>query len=80
MRSVLSPLLLSFLFACGGPGTPASKVDQAVAVARDLRARPAEPEKVLADHNLSADQWETLMFEIADDPTLAAKYASELDK
>lgn len=78
MKYSLASLLLCVAVACGGPGTTGSKLDQAVAVARDLRARPGEPEKVLAEHQLSAEQWEALMFEIADDPALAGQYEAAL--
>jgi hypothetical protein len=80
MKYAPASLLLSFMVACGGAGSTGSKVDQAVAVAKDLRARPGEPEKVLADHKLSAEQWEALMFEIADDPALAGQYEAALQK
>lgn len=80
MKLALSSLLFSFILACGGPGDGGSKVDQAVTIARELRARPADAEQILAEHSLTADQWEALMFDIADDPALAAKYAAALEK
>lgn len=88
MQRSLSHLLFSTILACGGAGLacgPAcggagDRVDQAVTVARELRARPADAEKVLSEHNLSAEQWEALMFEIADDPALAARYEAALQK
>lgn len=80
MKFALSSLLFSFILACGGPGDAGSKVDQAVTIARELRARPADAEQILAEHSLTADQWEALMFDIADDPALAAKYAAALEK
>ena len=80
MKRALSPLFLSCILACGGSGGSVDKVDQAVAVAKELRARPADAEKILAEHNLSAEQWETLMFEIADDSALATRYESALQK
>ncbi len=87
MQRSLSHLLFSSILACGGAGLACggagdggNKVDQAVTVARELRARPADAEKVLSEHNLSAEQWEALMFEIADDPALAARYEAALQK
>jgi hypothetical protein len=80
MRRALPYLVFSLLLACGGSGEAGSKVDQAVAVAKELRARPADAEKVLAEHKLSAEQWEALMFEIADDPALSASYEAALQK
>jgi hypothetical protein len=79
MPRVLTPLLLSFTLACGG-AAPGSKVDQAIAVAKELRARPDDAEKILADHKMTAEQWEALMFEIAEDPALAAQYEAGLQK
>lgn len=74
MSRVLSPILLSFILACGGSEAAGSKVDQAITIARELKARPDDAEKILADHKLTAEQWEALMFEVADDPALAAKF------
>lgn len=81
MQRPRSHLLFLMLLACGPAcGGAGDRVDQAVTVARELRARPADAEKVLSEHNLSAEQWEALMFEIADDPALAARYEAALQK
>jgi hypothetical protein len=80
MQRALSPLFLSFILACGGSGGSGDKVEQAVAVAKELRERPADAEKILAEHNLSVEQWEALMFEIADDSALAARFEAALQK
>ena len=80
MTRVLSPFLLSLLLACGGSAPAGSKVDQAITVARELRAKPDDAEKILAEHKMTAEQWEALMFEIADDPALAAQYEAGLQK
>lgn len=67
------------LAACGGPagGDP---VDQAVTVARELRAKPGDAEQILQKHSLTPEQWEALMYDIASDPTQAAKYEAALAK
>ncbi|MBL9104433.1 MAG: hypothetical protein JNL82_26040 [Myxococcales bacterium] len=76
-----APILLSFALACGGTTAAGGKADQAVTIAKQLRAaKPDDAEKILAEHGMTADQWEALMFEIAEDPALAAKYEAELAK
>lgn len=72
------PILFSLVLACGG--ATGSKVDQAVAIAKEIRAKPDDAEKILGTHNMTADQWEALMYEIADDPALAAQYEAALAK
>lgn len=76
---VLPPILLSLVIACGGAGG-GGKVDQAVTIAKELRAKPDDAEKILGQHNMSADQWEVLMYEIANDPAMAAQYEAGLQK
>lgn len=76
---VLSPILLSLALACGG-GAGGGKVDQAVGIAKELRAKPDDAEKILGQHNMTVDQWEALMFEIADDPAMAEKFEAGLQK
>lgn len=74
----LSPLFLSIAVACGGAS--GDKVEQAVAIAKEIRAKPDDAEKILGQHNMTADQWEALMYEIADDPALADKFDAGLAK
>lgn len=58
------------------PATPAasSKTEIAAAVANELQAPGADTDAVLARHDLTADTFEQLMFEIAADPELTAAY------
>ena len=70
-------LIVAALMACGG--TP-GKAEQAVTIAKELRAKPDDAEKILGQHNMTAEQWEALMYEIAEDPTLAAQYEAGLQK
>lgn len=76
----LSTILLSFTLACGGGAAEGNKVDQAVTIAKELRAKPDDAEKILADHKLTEDQWEAMIFEIASDPALAAKFEAGVQK
>jgi len=80
MTRSLSTILLTFTLACGGSTGEGSKVDQAVTIARELRARPDDAEKILAQHKLSEEQWEAMMYEIAEDPALAAKFEAAVQK
>lgn len=77
MKRVLSPILFSLVLACGGGD---GKVDQALAIAQQLKAKPDDAEKILSQHNMTADQWEALMYEIASDPAMAEKFEAGLTK
>lgn len=79
MKRVLCPVLLTLFVACGGAGG-GSKVDQAVTIANELRAAPDDAEQILGRHQMNADQWEALMYEIANDPEMAAQYEAGLQK
>lgn len=72
------PIILTAVVACGG--ATGGKVDQAVAIAKELRAKPDDAEKILGSHDMTADQWEALMYEIAEDPALSEKFESGLGK
>lgn len=76
---VLTPILLSLAVACGG-AAGGGKVEQAVTIAKELKAKPDDAEKILSQHNMTADQWEALMYEIADDPAMAEKFEAGLSK
>lgn len=80
MTRTLSTILLSFTLACGGSAGTGDKVDQAVTIAKELRAKPDDAEKILGSHNLTEDQWEALMYDIASDPALASKFEAGISK
>ena len=80
MKRKLSTILISFALACGGSASEGNKVDQAATIAKELRAKPDDAEKILAQHNLTEDQWEALIYEIASDPALAAKFEASVQK
>ncbi|WP_096332888.1 hypothetical protein [Nannocystis exedens] len=71
------PVLLALVVACGGS---AGKVDQAVTIAKEIREKPDEAEKILGAHQMTADQWEALMYEIASDPAMAEQFEAGLQK
>lgn len=75
----LFPFIVAVMAACGGAAS-GDKVDQAVTIAKELRAKPDDAEKILGQHNMTAEQWEALMYEIAEDPALAAQYEAGLQK
>lgn len=50
------------------------KVAQAARLARDIEAKPAEADALLAGAGLDRDQLEALMYEISRDPTLTEQY------
>lgn len=74
MTRTLSTILLSFTLACGGGAAGGNNVDEAIAIAKELKAKPDDAEKILGSHNMTEDQWEALMYDIASDPALASKF------
>jgi hypothetical protein len=62
------------------PGAPASssgqnsRVDNAAAVARAIRANPDNAEQILRQNGLTEEQYESLMYEIAADPAMSAEF------
>ena len=77
IRGFLS-VFFALSLACGGAS--GSKVDQAVAVAKELRSKPDDAEAILTRNNLTPEQWEALMYEIADDPALSDQFVAGLAK
>lgn len=80
MTRALPTILLSLMLACGGSASEGNKVDQALTIAKELRANPDDAEKILGAHNMTEDQWEALIFEIASDPAMAAKFEAGVQK
>ena len=83
-RAAWSVMVLALVTACGnGDERPAaavstgagSEVDQAVEIARAIRANRSAAESVLAAHNMTPAGFDSLMYEIASDSTKAAAYA-----
>ena len=82
LKSTAGSVLFCSLIACGGAapagGTGASKVDTAVKIATEIKADPASAEAVLKKHEMSEDEFEALMFEIAEDPKAAEQFANKM--
>jgi hypothetical protein len=51
-----------------------AEIEKAVAVLEAIGAEPARAEAILGEHGLTAEQFETLMYDIAADPTRAAAF------
>lgn len=68
-------LVTSFASACGKRTAELPPpVARAVAVVDGLRAHPDAPDSVLAAHGLDSRSFDSLLFEIAEDPVLAEAY------
>jgi hypothetical protein len=53
-------------------------VDRAVAVARDLESEGNSAEQVLAEHGITLEKFEELLYEISSDSELAKKFSEAL--
>jgi hypothetical protein len=75
MLLLLLPILVS---GCGGTddGEAAApeKAVQAAAIADEIAADPDSFDQVLTKHGMTAEQFQDLMFEIAEDDVLSAAY------
>ncbi|MBW2461096.1 MAG: hypothetical protein JRH11_05585 [Deltaproteobacteria bacterium] len=82
MKNRLIALLLSCalsgacLAACGSESD--DPVERAAAIARDIQADPANAEEVLEDHDITIDEFEELIYEIAADPEQSQRYEAAL--
>jgi len=67
--------------AAGTPSTAeqADTVATAAEMARAIQANPGETEEILRDHNLTIDQFESLMYDIAADPNLSAQFEAAME-
>jgi hypothetical protein len=82
MRSALTAVLLFSLLlaACGDAGGGAdepaanSKAVQAAAIADEIATNPDRMEEILAAHSMTADEFESLLFEISEDEALSDAY------
>jgi hypothetical protein len=55
-----------------------AKVDRAAAVARAIRANPANADEILRQNGMTEQQYESLMYEIAADPAMSAEYSAKV--
>jgi hypothetical protein len=75
------PVLLGLMLAaCGGDPAAGSgsKADKAATIAKEVNASPDDAEAILKKHGMTEEEFEALMFEIADDPKLAEDYAAKV--
>ncbi len=81
MTRVLSALLLLVAVAtgCGDDGEPQDIAERGAAIAREIRADPEHAEDILQEHEMSIEDFEALMYEIAADPEMSEKYQELLE-
>lgn len=85
IRLAFTSVVLAVLVACGGSSEPtadgaidAATVDQVVAVAKKIRANPADKDAILAEAGMTRPKFEDLLYRIAEDPKASATYAKKL--
>jgi hypothetical protein len=82
--ATLAALLVALACRKGGTSDQSVKtgagedVDRAVAVVLGIRANRSAAESVLSAHQLTAEQFDSLMYEIASDSAKAAAYAKAI--
>lgn len=52
------------------------KVQKAVTVGKAIQAAPEDAASILSDNGMTAEEFEALLYEIAEDPALASAYAA----
>jgi len=67
-------LLFSALLLGACDSEPEDKALRAAAIAREIQADPEQTEAILEDHELSIEEFEALMYEVAGDPELSERY------
>lgn len=55
-----------------------AKVDKAAAIARAIQARPENADEILRQHNMTEQQYEDLLYEIAADPAMSEAYNAKV--
>ena len=75
---LLALVLGIFALACGSE--PDEPVERGAAIAREIRAEPAKAEAILEEHEITIEEFEALMYEIAADPELSARYEELLEE
>jgi hypothetical protein len=78
MRPLLAAILLSLCLAslpgCGDDGESDDPVERGAAIARQIKADPESAEEILEEHEMSIEDFEALMYEIAADPEMSERY------
>lgn len=87
MKRLITSILFVCLLAigCGSSQTntaqtPDQKVALAATIAKEIQAHPDQGTEILKKHNLTQDQFENLLYEIAADAELTQKYQTALNK
>lgn len=85
MRPILLPvalagllLVLLVLVGAGCDDEPEDKALRAAEIAQEIRENPEETEAVLEDHDMTIEQFEALIYEVAADPELSERYEEAL--
>lgn len=55
-----------------------ARVGHAVAMARAIQERPGEVDAILAEHEMTREEFETLLYDIAADPAMSRLYAEQM--
>lgn len=71
-------VLVFTLGACGGTAATGADSNKAVTIAKEIKASPDDAEAILKKHGMTEEQFEALMFEIAEDPKRAEAFASKV--
>jgi len=58
---------------------PEGPAERAAEIAQEIQASPDDAEEILEDHEMSIDDFEALMYEIAADPELSERYQALLE-
>ena len=81
MRAPLIEALLAIhlaLAGCAGCDGDEDEVTRAAEIAREIRERPDDAEAILEEHDMTIDELEALMYEIAADPEKSQRYEQAL--
>lgn len=87
VRRAACGVMLLLATACGHPGeaaeaavssSTATGVDLAVVTAQAIEATPAAADSILGAHGLTRAGFDSLLYDIAADPTLARTYADAM--
>jgi hypothetical protein len=68
----LRPLAFLLLVACSGPA------ERAAEIAGEMRAEPDRSAQILEEHDMTIEEFEALMYEVASDPELSRRYSEAL--
>lgn len=64
----------------GSASLPEGKAERAAVIAKEVKTSPDKVDAVLAKYEMTADDFESLMFEVAEDPELSDAYTKALNE